>query len=218
MTRLTFNIAFVFFNLLSISKMFGQCINVSSFYENTLFRGIDNVIYVEYDTVSLYLHHVEASNDTGFHFKKMINGTYSVATSSNRDISLQFVFKNKLSGIEQFQCHTFQVKPLTPQSLLLDSYKSGDTLRICELGSLNGFIIEFKPNITLHRYVHSLETVFEDNKFTKIEFNKQEGFAGFRDSLIKEIKNRGTLVLYDIIVQVEGKRFYLNPIQLVIVE
>ena len=218
MKHLKFNIAFVFLNLLAISKMFGQCINVSSFYENTLFRGIDNVIYVDYDTVLFNLHHVEPSNDSGFRFVKSVNGIYLVATSSNSDISLQFVFKNKLSGIEQFQCHTFQVKDLTPHRLLLDCYKSGDTLKISEFDFLNSFVIEFKPNFSFHRYVHSLEAVFEDAKLTKFEFNKKEGFISFKEKLMKEVKSKGTLLLYNIIVQVEGKRFYLNPIQFVIVE
>lgn len=198
---------------------YGQCVKMSSVINSTVFCGIDNIIKLEYDTVQYRLLSINSSSSK-FRYIQLSNTDFIFQTCAIGEIEVSLLLENRSSGIKSTLCNLLSVRELPPPLVAIDSFYSGDTIKKSQIKNLEKFRVEFIVNGTFHRQVHSFKAVLMGKDSALPLFSMQNGknFSDLKSRLNNEVKSDCILILYDIVVRVEGVRIKINPIQFYLME
>lgn len=212
------SISFSFMIAFSILNCQSQHIAIINSSECNLYPGIDNYIQVKYDISRFNFVAIE-SDRADFSYFRLNDTALLIRVTGTGEFVFKFKFQNKINKTLFSENRNYFARSFPSPVLRMDGLGHGDTLYIHELDSLKEFRIDFAlPNLTLHRSVKSFSAVYIDTHqvCSAIESGSNISFNAFKEKLKKVVNGNGILVLYDIVVQIEGKPMAIAPVQIAI--
>jgi len=191
----------------------GQCIKIKSSFGNVLYRGIDNIIELDFDT-SVYNIDTIYSSSESYKSYKLSNGSYLVKCNSIGEVDMKIRFFNKRDSLTFDFCYSFISKEFPLPTLKLDKYNSGDSILITQISNLEKFNIQLVLNVTLHCKLKSFNAIVINKDLTPhvFTYNKNNNFEEFTKWLNSVASSQCTLLIFNIKISIEGTEKNINSI------